>query len=316
MAWEPEQIVAILKDCGELALNIQLSARRSIKMDDTLVTEADTSIEALITERLQSAEDVFFIGEETAQKQGDEYHRAALRGSCYVIDPVDGTILYANGLPGWGISIGYMLNGKLSEGALLFPASGELLISRGPEVLYACSQESNQRSNQRSNRGKNQGKSCPDFGELRPLLSPLATPQILGQKATQGNDQIAGPVISVNQTMVKHGHYQGDHLLLSTGSCVSSMLYLIRGGITAYWTKSRLWDIAGGIPLLLKMGMSAWFPTGKAFSPHVSDEYWHIPPATSGSYWQLREPLLFCPDWHSFDAIMQDMRFPPSAPTE
>ena len=276
MAWDLEQIVEILQECGKLALDIQLSARRSIKADDTLVTEADTRIEALIMERL--GPNPLFIGEETAQTHGDEYHREALGGSCYVIDPVDGTMLYANGLPGWGVSIGYMVNGTLCEGAILFPGSGEILISRGSEVLYARSPE----------------KPCPAFDELRPLPPPEA----------------AGEVISVNQTIVKQGCYGGDLTVLSTGSCVSSVLYLAQGGSMGYLTKSRLWDLAGGIPLLFKLGIRAYSLDGREFSAEVSNEYWHIPPTSSETYWKIREQTLFCADRQSFEVIMQGVTAP------
>lgn len=271
MAWNPKQIVELLQECGGIAVDMQRSARRSIKADNTLVTEADTRVEMVLTEGLKSSGS-FFIGEETARGSEDEYHRRALEGSCYVIDPIDGTLLYANGLPGWGISVGYMEGGRFAEGAILYPMSGELLVSSGEDVLYACDRQ----------------KVCPDFADLSPLAPP----------------ESAGPFVTVNQTLAKRGVFRGSINLLSTGSCVSSILYLARGGIRAYLTKSRLWDIAGGIPLLRRLGIGAYAMDGVAFSGRVEKEYWHIPPSISQTYWQMRQTLVFCAGVEVFEEVM------------
>ena len=280
MAWKAEEIVELLHECGKLALDIQSSAERSIKSDNTIVTEADTSIEALIMQRLSGPTGRYFIGEETSRGKDPDYHRQALGGECFVTDPVDGTVLYANHLPGWGISIGYMNHGRLSEGGILFPASGELIISDGDRVLY----------------GQAGCEVFPDYQDLSPLPSP--------------SPQTASPVITISQTIVKWGRYDGRYPSLSTGSCVSAMLYLALGGGIAYLTRTRLWDLAAGMPILEKLGLRAYFDDGKEFSTEVTPDSWDIPPTNPGIHWRMKRHAVFCADRGTFEAIIKDSRIP------
>ncbi|MGI9255562.1 MAG: inositol monophosphatase family protein [Salinispira sp.] len=298
MSWNPEHIIELLRECGALALEIQHSAKRSRKSDDTLVTEADIRIEAILTKELKSDPGVFFIGEENAHSHGDGYHTEALGARCYVIDPIDGTMLYANHLPGWGISIGYMIEGRLSEGAIFYPASGELLISSGDEVLYGCRAD----------------RTCPAISELRPLKPPVP-PNL---------------IVTMNQTLLKTCTFQKGATILSTGSCVSSILYLARGGICAYFTQARLWDIAGGCALLFKLGIEVWSLRSsgsgsrsgsgrqpehtsfreryRGFSAEVTHEFWHIPPSDPSVYWQMRRAQVLCSGSETFERIRKTIK--------
>ena len=65
-----------------------------------LVSQADREVEMLIREALQSAfpEDAI-LGEEHGYSDGTS-------GLTWVVDPIDGTAPYLNGLPGWCVSIG------------------------------------------------------------------------------------------------------------------------------------------------------------------------------------------------------------------
>ncbi len=279
MPWKPAEIAGLLGECGRLALDIQHSAKRSIKSDNTIVTEADTRIEDLIVKRLSGHKNSYFIGEETSKKQGDEYHRKALNGECFITDPVDGTVLYSNDLPGWGISLGYMDHGRLSEGAILFPSTGELIMSDASAVLY--------------------GKSHEGFPSLNDL-SPLEPPE----------PRKSSPVITVSQTVVKWGRYNGRFSALSTGSCVSAMFYLATGGSIGYLTRTRLWDLAAGMPILQKLGMRAYFDDGREFTTEVHDEFWDIPPVEPRRHWRMKRHAIFCRDRDTFESIMADSRVP------
>ncbi|AHC13888.1 inositol monophosphatase family protein [Salinispira pacifica] len=289
MAWKPEMIAEVLHECGRLALDIQQSAKRRIKADNTIVTEADTRIEALIRQRLEEKDannspdsqgELFFIGEETSSEHGETYHRQALQGRCYVTDPVDGTVLYSNGLPGWGISLGYMEKGRLAEGAILYPFSGELLLSSGDTVLYGRS-------------GKNR---FPEFHQLRELKAP--------------DPRASSPVLTVSQTIVKHGRYDGPLSVLSTGSCVSSMRNLALGGSVGYLTRTRLWDLAAGFPILHKLGLKAFTQDGHEFPLEISDEFWNIPPVERRHHWRMKQHVLFCSHEQVFRDVMAHSRIP------
>ena len=125
----------IAREAGELALRrreegVQLAATKSSLAD--IVTEADREVEALIRERLRAARPGDgFLGEESDADSGDT-------GITWVVDPIDGTVNYAYGIPSYAVSIaavqGEAVSGRWEAlaGAVFAPAHGELFTaSRG-----------------------------------------------------------------------------------------------------------------------------------------------------------------------------------------
>jgi myo-inositol-1(or 4)-monophosphatase len=83
-----------------------------------LVTEWDGRLERLISEELdRRAPGVGLLGEE-------EGARGRQSGERWVVDPVDGTVNFAHGLPIFGISIGYERDGVPRAGAVAAPVLG------------------------------------------------------------------------------------------------------------------------------------------------------------------------------------------------
>ncbi len=92
----------IAEEAGALARarrreGVRLAATKSTLAD--IVTDADREIEALIRERLQAARPADgFLGEESGATDGDS-------GITWVVDPIDGTVNYAYGIPAYNVSI-------------------------------------------------------------------------------------------------------------------------------------------------------------------------------------------------------------------
>ena len=85
----------LARQAGELALTMQQGGLRSIHAKSTpndLVTEADLACETLIRDRLAALTPNFgFWGEESDERPQDDYY--------WLVDPIDGTINFAAGLP-------------------------------------------------------------------------------------------------------------------------------------------------------------------------------------------------------------------------
>ena len=104
-----------------------------------VVTEADHLSEALIIEAIRGRfPDDAILAEETGE------HRAAAgeaptsgRGRVWIIDPLDGTVNYANGIPVFCVSIGLVVDGRPSVGVIVDPARSEWFgaMADGPAVL-------------------------------------------------------------------------------------------------------------------------------------------------------------------------------------
>src|SRR5688500_2808130 len=90
---------------------------------NNLVTEADHAAEKAIIESIQkSYPDHFILSEETGEiKTTSEYK--------WIIDPIDGTVNFSNGIPICCVSIGLEKNGSLIMGAVYNPIMNELFFA-------------------------------------------------------------------------------------------------------------------------------------------------------------------------------------------
>lgn len=90
-----------------------------------MASEADLETEVLIRERLKAAfpEDAFF-GEETGRGEVE-----GARG-IWVVDPIDGTQPFINGMSAWCVSIAFVADGVLEMGFVASPARGETFVGR------------------------------------------------------------------------------------------------------------------------------------------------------------------------------------------
>ena len=105
-----ELALTIARQAGELLMNRPASWDLTVKSTAIdIATQMDHASEKLIVEAILSARpNDGIIGEEGADREGSS-------GLTWVIDPIDGTVNYFYGLPGWNISIGV----KDSQGVLV-----------------------------------------------------------------------------------------------------------------------------------------------------------------------------------------------------
>lgn len=85
-----------------------------------LVTNLDLEIEKYLISEIESYYPDFDIVSEELNANG------AVTDNCFIIDPIDGTINFANGLPLWGIQIACRKNGETVASIISFPRIGEL----------------------------------------------------------------------------------------------------------------------------------------------------------------------------------------------
>ncbi|MGI0521832.1 inositol monophosphatase [Microbacterium maritypicum] len=123
-----ELATEIAEEAGELARTrrqegVRLAATKSSLAD--IVTEADREVEALIRARLRAARaDDGFLGEESGAEVGSS-------GITWVVDPIDGTVNYAYGIPAYDVSIAAVrgepdpATWEALAGAVNAPALGE-----------------------------------------------------------------------------------------------------------------------------------------------------------------------------------------------
>lgn len=91
---------------------------------NNLVTEADHAAEKAIIEVIQQAHpDHFILSEETGEIKTDSTIK-------WIIDPIDGTVNFANGIPLCCVSIGVEKEGQMILGAVYNPFMNELFFAQ------------------------------------------------------------------------------------------------------------------------------------------------------------------------------------------
>lgn len=94
----------------------------SFKQGDDPLTKADLAVDALLHEILPR-EGEGWLSEETA----DDARRLSCR-RVWVVDPIDGTREFVEGLPQWCVSIGLVEDGRAIAGGIVNPAADELIL--------------------------------------------------------------------------------------------------------------------------------------------------------------------------------------------
>ncbi len=120
--------IDIAREAGELARRrrtegVAIAATKSSIAD--IVTDADREVETLIRARLTAERPGDgFLGEESAAAEGTT-------GITWVVDPIDGTVNYAYGIPAYAVSIAAVqgepqpARWEALAGAVFSPATGE-----------------------------------------------------------------------------------------------------------------------------------------------------------------------------------------------
>ncbi len=103
----------------------------SRKADGSPVTAADTAAEAVIVRGLRDA----WPGDRIWSEEGGAEEGMGPGDSAWVVDPIDGTSVYTEGLAHWGPTVARLVRDdgpwRLDRGALLLPRTGEFWYVEG-----------------------------------------------------------------------------------------------------------------------------------------------------------------------------------------
>ena len=102
-----------------------LNASVSTKSDGTRLTEADLHAQALFAQKLPQIINCPVLGEEMSADEQHAIWRHAATG-LWVVDPIDGTNNFINGLPHFALSVAYIRHGCAQLGAIFHPMMQEM----------------------------------------------------------------------------------------------------------------------------------------------------------------------------------------------
>ena len=237
-----------------------------------LVTEVDRAVEEqLICEIRKRYPDHTILGEETGLTRAPGRFR-------WVIDPIDGTAPYIADVPLWGISLGLLRRGVMAEGAIYLPPLDEAFLSCRGTLWHVT------------------GAATP-----APDVRPFET--------RRGNPSRLLPV-GVGQTAAKRWQFEFPNPLFAWSSAVGSCRALLRGQMLAYLMNSRIWDLAGAVPLLAAAGFTIRFADGKELDRDVAHGGDFL--LSGPDRWRLREHTVAAPDPETAQMIWNQVKADPN----
>ena len=117
---------SLIRDFGEIE-NLQVSS----KGPGDFVSSADKRTEKIIIDELLKAYPEYGILSEEAKKINEKN-----KSNRWIIDPIDGTSNFLNGIPQFAISIGYEEENKIKCGLIYDPIKNELFFAETGNGAY------------------------------------------------------------------------------------------------------------------------------------------------------------------------------------
>ena len=230
--------VDIALEAGALARRrrdegVSITASKSALAD--IVTEADREVENLIRERIAAARPGDgFLGEESAAESGTT-------GITWVVDPIDGTVNYAYGIPSYAVSIAAVSGDpdprawRALAGVVHAPALGELFhVVRGEGAWLG-------------------GRRLKVNAELNPAGSLLATGFGYDPATHAAQLELLGRVMPLARDIRRIGAASLD------------LAYVAAGRLDGYFERGlHPWDHAAGVLLVEEAGGVAVGEPGSA----------------------------------------------------
>ena len=207
---------SLIRDFGEIE-NLQVSS----KGPGDFVTSADKRTEKiLIDELLKAHPDYGIITEEAGF-----INKSNIKNR-WIIDPIDGTMNFLNGVPQFAISIGYEENNEIKCGVIFNPIMNEMFVAEKGNGAYLNN------SRIRVSNKKN----------LKDALIVTGGPK----GASKIKDKIFSEYIKVSNNVSNVRKF---------GSAALDMAYVACGRFDGYWQRElNYWDIAAGIIILKEAG--------------------------------------------------------------
>lgn len=133
-------MLRFVRQGGEIALKNIHKSSPGLKSDQTVVTKTDRAVSKLAHRMLAKIlkDPQHILIDEEDPKAVSYLNAKHLAAAKYIwsVDPIDGTRLYANGIPTFGISIGLLKDLKPWMGVVYFPVLNELFFCDGKNSYY------------------------------------------------------------------------------------------------------------------------------------------------------------------------------------
>jgi myo-inositol-1(or 4)-monophosphatase len=187
-----------------------------------VVTRADHEVEALVAGRIRAAFPGHgLLAEEGTVLKGDEYR--------WIVDPLDGTVNFAHGVPWFAVSIALEHDGELIVGVVQSSSMGETYVAeRGGGAWVSAG--------------------GTPFARLAVSKTETLKTSLLGTG-------FAGGELSRRDAALVLRFIRAARGVRNLGSAAIHLAYVAAGRLEAYWEPGlHAWDISGGVLLVEEAG--------------------------------------------------------------
>ena len=131
-----EDLIETFLKAGDLSISLRdKGLKKEIKSDNTPVSNGDLEVNKFITKKIfEMTPDIPIISEENSENKDNSNLR-----DFWLIDPIDGTYSYINGLEEFTINAGLIINNKPIAGLINAPAKKRLFYSYGDGNAFELS---------------------------------------------------------------------------------------------------------------------------------------------------------------------------------
>ncbi len=207
---------SLIRDFGEIE-NLQVST----KGPGDFVTSADKRTEKILIDELLRAHPEYGI----VTEESGIINKANIKNR-WIIDPIDGTLNFLNGIPQFAISIGYEEENEIKCGVIFNPIMNEMFCAEKGNGAFL--------NNSRIRVSKKK--------KIKDALIVTGGPK----GASKIKDKIFSEYINVSKNVSNVRKF---------GSAALDLAYVACGRFDGYWQRElNYWDIAAGVIILKEAG--------------------------------------------------------------
>ena len=222
------RMLSFAREAGAIALDLMDNSDPTLKKDHSIITLADKAISHLARERLsdflKSPGHILVDEEDPNIRQYMDQEKLDKTPFIWALDPIDGTRLYANRMPLFGVSLGLIKDLKPWLGVVYFPMLNELFYCDGIDAYYV--------------------KNTFSSKEIKTKIVPV------------DEELTARSLFFCNDTFFDKFYWNDKdfHIMIHACAVVNLCWPSIGRGVGCF-LRCHLWDFAGSWPIIQKAGI-------------------------------------------------------------
>jgi len=243
-------------EAGDLLLSYQKKLNKleiHHKEAEGVASTADLEAEKYICSRLEKEfPGTLILSEEDAfLKKLDSYQQYLNAEYCWVIDPLDGTNNFLNGIDYFAVCIGLLKKGKPYMGVVYRPRTGECFSAVHGEGAYK--------------------KDFFTHSRKKKIFAEKNEKKLAESLCCTGFSQDKGDIVDDEIRIFRHIS-RNSRTIRRFGSAALDMCYVAEGLYDGFWEKRlSAWDVVASGVICLEAGVKVTNFSGRTFNPFKND---------------------------------------------